>query len=88
MFTECTSYVKKNETSNFDYNRETAFTLMKAGETWLRTTDDPYNNPYSQIQLQQMEISALRRLRQEEGELEAILNYMTPCLQKQTKTTY
>lgn len=43
---------------------------------------------YSQIQLQQMELSALRSLRQEEGELEAILNYMTPCLQKQTKTTY
>lgn len=43
---------------------------------------------YSQIQLQQMEIPALRRLTQEEGELEAILNYMTGCLQKQTKTTY
>lgn len=68
---------KKNETSNFEYNRETAFTLMKAGEAWPRMTDHPFQpkqSSYSQIQLQQMEISALRRLRQEEGELEAIPN--------------
>lgn len=34
--------VKKNETSNFEYNRETVFTLMEAGETWPRMTDDPF----------------------------------------------